>query len=484
MRESAMFSVRALQKYLLFVMLTVFCLSLTPAHGNDLSKSELYAVVVGVKQFQDPNVPPLTISDKDAKDFFQFLKESEKYFAKAHITLLLNEDATRSNVSKALREGLLGARRNDIVIIYFSGHGMADEKLPNEYYFVTYDTQMDNLFASALMMNDRNLFKGIDTDRVLFLADACHSGGFSPGIQKSISKETDRFFSLFNTISGKIGILSSKPDESSYEKPKFGNSIFTHYLLKGLRGEAATESKEGIITAKALYDYVYDETKKATKGLQHPQFYADKGSADIPVFAAPTFSQDLKIKVTFYYEDENRQVKLLTDEAQLKSGQHVGVTFRPETDCYVYILWWDSRGAVGRLFPNPKLTEGSGEVKAGQTYWLPSKQGERWYVLDDNPGEETIYFLASRERNPKIEQLYETLSQASTGKGGSPQAKDISGELERRLNLMGFADFTVPKEEASASFINKEALFESLKNEAKVPRADAIVKLTFKHVPR
>ncbi len=61
--------------------------------------------------------------------------------------------------------------------------------------------------------------------------------------------------------------------------------------------------------------------------------------------------------------------------------------------------------------------------------------------------------------------------------------KDISGELERRLNLMGFADFTVPKQEASASFTNKEALFESLKNEAKVPRADAIVKLTFKHVP-
>jgi hypothetical protein len=334
------------------------------------------------------------------------------------------------------------------------------------------------------MMNDKNLFKGIDTDRVLFLADACHSGGWSPGIQKSIAKETDRFFSLFNTASGRIGILSSRPDEESFEKPKFGNSIFTHYLLKGLRGEAATESKEGLISAKALYDYVYDQTKRATKGRQHPQLYAAKDSQETPVFAAPTFSQDLKIKVTFYYEDESRQVKLLTQGTQLKSGQRVGVAFRPETDCYVYILWWDSRGAVGRLFPNPKLTEGSGEVKAGQTYWLPSKQGERWYVLDDNPGEETVYFLASRERSPKIEQLYETLSLASTDQSGAGQMKDISEELERRLNLMGFADFTVPKEDASASFINKEALFGSLKNEAKVPRADAIVKLSFKHVPR
>lgn len=481
-----MFSVKTVTKCLVLAIVLMSCFTFTSAHGDDLSlsKSALYAVVVGVRQFQDPNVPPLRISDKDAKDFYQLLKESEKYFASAHLTLLLNEDATRASVSKALREGLLGAKRNDIVIVYFSGHGMADEKLPNEYYFITYDTQMDNLFASALMMNDKNLFKGIDTDRVLFVADACHSGGFSPGIQKSISKETDRFFSLFNTISGRIGILSSRPDEESFEKPKFGNSIFTHYLLKGLRGEAARESRDGLISAKALYDYVYDQTKKATRGRQHPQLYAAKGSEQTPIFAAPTFSQDLKVKVTFYYEDENRQVKPITEGAHLKSGQRVGVAFRPETDCYVYILWWDSSGAVGRLFPNPKLTEGTGAVKAGQTYWLPSKEGERWYVLDDNPGEETVYFLASRDRNPEIEQLYETLSLASQDKRKTAQTRDISEELERRLNLMGFADFTVPKEAVASSFTNREALFESLKNEAKVPRADAIVKLSFKHLPR
>ncbi len=355
-------------RVLFTIMVMLSCFYLAPAHADDLSKSELYAVIVGVKKFQDTNIPSLTISDKDAKDFYQFLKESEKYFSKTHITLLLNENATRANVSKALRNGLIGARKNDIVIMYFSGHGMADEKLPNEFYFVTHDTQLDNLFATALMMNDKNLFKGIDTDRVLLVADACHSGGFSPGIQKSILKETDRFFSAFNSVSGRIGILSSRPEEESYEKPKYGNSIFTHYMLKGLRGEAAKGSKQATITAKDLYDYVYEQTKKATKGLQHPQLYAAKGSEQTPVFVAPTFSQDLKVKVTFYYEDEKKQVKLLTDGARLKSGQHVGITFVPDSDCYVYILWWDSRGSVGRLFPNPQLTEGTGDVKAGRTY--------------------------------------------------------------------------------------------------------------------
>jgi hypothetical protein len=445
---------------------------------------ELYAVIIGLKSFQDPQIPPLNISDKDAKDFYQFLKGSEKYFSKTHISLLLNEQATRVNVSKALRQDLRNAGKDDFVIIYLSGHGAADPSLPNEYYFVTYDTQMNNLFATAVMMNDQNLFKGIDTDRVLLVADACHSGGFSAGIQKSTAKEADRFFSVFKSIQGRVSILSSKPDESSYEEPHYKNSVFTHYLLKGLRGEANKGSKDGIVTAKQIYDYVYQKTKDVTEGLQHPQLFAAKGQENTPVFKTPTFAEDLKIKVEFFYEDESKQVRPLEDGSTLRSGDHVGVAFRSESDAYVSILWWDSTGSVGRLFPNPKLTEGTGEIKAGTTYWLPSKEGERWYVLDDKPGEETIYFMASRARNTKIEELYGTLSQMSAADKESAQTSAVAGELERQLNLMGFADVTAAKASTPTSFSNKENLFQAMDRETKVVGADAIVKLKFKHVSR
>ena len=376
------------------------------------------------------------------------------------------------------------AGKDDFVLIYLSGHGAADPALPNEYYFVTYDTQLDNLFASAVMMNDQNLFKGIDTDKVLLVADACHSGGFSPGLQKSIATETDKFFSLFRNVQGRLSILSSKPDEKSYEEPKYGNSIFTHYLLKGLRGECNKGSKTGVVTAKELYDYVYNHTKDATGGLQHPQIYSAKGQEDTPVFRTPTFDRELKIKTEFFYEDENKQVRPLKDGATLKSGDHVGIAFRSESDCYVYILWWDSSGSVGRLFPNPQLTEGTGEIKAGKTYWLPSKEGERWYVLDDKTGEETIYFMASRARNPKIEELCNTLSRMSAAAQSATKTKEVAGELERELNLMGFADVTAPKAAGPVSFDNRERLFEAMEDQTRVAGADAIVKLKFKHVPR
>ncbi len=122
---------------------------------------------------------------------------------------------------------------------------------------------------------------------------------------------------------------------------------------------------------------------------------------------------------------------------------------------------------MGRLFPNPKLTEGSGEIKAGITQWLPYKQGKHWYVLDKNVGEETIYMVASRERNPKLEQLYSKLQ--STG-------------LERELNLMGIEEFTLPDKSKQLSDYDRERLFQKMENQIKVVGADKVIGLRFKHV--
>jgi len=290
--------------------------------------------------------------------------------------------------------------------------------------------------------------------------------------------------SLFQGIRGRLGIASSRPDQLSYERPIFGNSVFTHFLLKGLRGEASRGSSgSGVITTRSLYDYVAKQTSEATEGQQSPQIYNVGGGNDqAPIFVVPKFDQPLKIRVQFQCEDDEKKIRPLTNDSVLKSGQHVGITFRPEDDCYVYILWWDSIGNVGRLFPNPKLTEGTGRVKANETYWLPSMEGERWYVLDDKPGEETVYLVASRARNPKLETLYDTLRNMSVAARQGSEGKKITGELEREINLMGFADYTAHKAANSASSATRKSLFESMSNEIKVSGAEAMYWVKFKHV--
>lgn len=468
------------------VIFLVTTVAVLPASARDLGNSELYAVVAGVAKYQDSRVKPLQLSDKDAKDFYGFLEERKNLFPKAHLKLLVNEEATRHNLTKALRDGLKPARKDDIIIIYLSGHGAADPGRPDEFYFICHDGRVDNLFGTAVRMNTQDLLKGIDSDRILMLADACYSAGFSEVLEKERVKATDVFFSMFQSLQGRIAISSSRPDEVSFENPnKYGNSVFTHFLMKGLRGEACRQSSNGVITAKDLYQYVYEQTKEATKGKQSPQLYCAKGrDNDTPIFRVPTFKQPLTIKVQFATKDDNEQVHPLANDSVLKSGQQIGCSFRAESDCHVYVLWWDSTGNVGRMFPNPKLSEGTGEVKAGQTYWLPSREGKHWYVLDKNVGDETIYFIASRERNPKIEGLYDKLCSLSTAARSGVQGQDLSKALEKELDIMGVEDYTVPDKSPGLAQQNLEGLFESMENEVKVAGADAVFRLKFKHVDR
>ncbi|MFA6222224.1 MAG: DUF4384 domain-containing protein [Desulfomonilaceae bacterium] len=468
-----------------WAVLGLLMVDLPTAMAAAQGKGELYAVVVGLTRFQDSRIGKLTISDRDAKDVHSFLKEREKLFSRAHIRLLVNEEATRDNLTAAFRDFLKPAGKDDLVLIYLSGHGAADPERPDEFYFLTYDTNMKNLFGTAVWMNQQALFKGIDSDRVLLIADACHSGGFSPGIDRAIAKEADSFFSLFNVLKGRMALTSSRFDELSYEAPsKFGNSVFTHFFLKGLRGDACKDLSTGTITANNLYSYVYDSTRSATNNKQNPQFYFPKGQdGETPVFRVPVHKDRLNIKVQFVHKDDADQEYPLTNESVLRSGQRVGLSFRPESDCYVYVLWWDSTGNVGRLFPNPKLTEGTGEARAGQSYWLPSKGSKHWYVLDKNPGEETVYLVASRARNTKIENLYEKLaSMAATTRTGA-KGQEITTALEQEVeSIMGFEEHTISDARGQRSTEDTQRLSEAMETEVGTAGAEAVFKVKFKHI--
>lgn len=457
-------------------------------------EARLFALAVGVTVFKDSRVPSLNLSAKDARDFHQFLEERKHIFPSSPSpTLLVDKEATRANISSAIRNKLGKATKDDIVIIYLSGHGAMyspigrasrDRKEDDEFYFITHDADVDNLYGTALLMNDQNLFKGIQSERCLLLADACHAGGFTGGLAKSIPKSIDPIRNLFQGLRGRVGIASSNPHEQSFEKDIFGNSIFTHFLMKGLRGEAVRETSSRIVTVKQLYDYVAMKTREASEGRQNPLFYAsDPRAGSTPVFLVPTYASALNLKVQFQYETSEGTVGALEEGNVLRSGQHFGVAFGADADCYLYIFWRDSEGQFGQLFPNPQLTEGTAEVRAGRTYWLPSMGGERWYVLDNVPGEETIYVVASRQRNKKIEDLSASMVSLALAKGAKTK-EQLSMALEREINLMGIASHTAAKTRGKKVASTKQELFHSMESEMRLAGADCFYKITFRHKDR
>jgi len=442
----------------------------------------LYALIVAVGKYKDESAVKLPVVPA-ATQLYDFLAERRGLFGKAHVALLIDEQATKANIVKALTTGLSKAGKKDIVIVYMESHGSILPSDPEKFYFMAYDSTSGKP-ETFLWVNNKELFRDVKSERLLFLTGSCFSGGFLTGLARTKGLKPSMGF--LEELEGRFGISAASGAEVSVFGGRYGMSLFGFYLIKGLRGEADANG-DGIVTVKELYDYISDRVVKDSLGAQHPQLFASRGDPEAtPIYKTPVYSKELKIDVKFFYEAEDGQVKPLTDESVLKSRQRVGVAFKAESDCYVHVLWWDTNGKVGRLFPNPRLTEGdrSGSVQAGKTYWLPSKGQEKyWYVLDDQAGHETIYFVASRERNKKLEKLYEELQAVGARVSSAARVGDPARMLEREINLMGFADQTVPMKKQAASYRSREQLVDEFENKIKIAGADAVVRVKFKHAP-
>ncbi|HEX9934718.1 MAG TPA: DUF4384 domain-containing protein [bacterium] len=94
---------------------------------------------------------------------------------------------------------------------------------------------------------------------------------------------------------------------------------------------------------------------------------------------------------------------------ELKSFDKFQVLLRPHTDCYAYLLFYDSAGKASLLFPSKEAGE-STSLKKGSVVRVPGDG--LYFELDDNPGVETLYLLASSSPLADVEWLLEKMEKA------------------------------------------------------------------------
>lgn len=225
-------------------------------------RGRLYALVVGVGRFQDPKIPALYFADKDAEDFHQVVWSQKGLFGEMHISLLKNEAATKSAMETKLRELFSSARKDDTVIVYVSGYATLESITESgPLLFLANDADLKHLRPSCLSLSDAMLASKVTSTRVLWILDVSSTGG---------SAQSAEFLSLLPKPEGWAIMTAARFDEKPQERYELRNSIFTHFLVKGMWGEANAD-KDGIITLRTLYDYAYSKTVEASKGAQHPQ---------------------------------------------------------------------------------------------------------------------------------------------------------------------------------------------------------------------
>ncbi|HVN48015.1 MAG TPA: DUF4384 domain-containing protein, partial [Bacteroidota bacterium] len=85
------------------------------------------------------------------------------------------------------------------------------------------------------------------------------------------------------------------------------------------------------------------------------------------------------------------------------SGEEIKMMVQLKTDCFVYVLYYGANKEVQLLFPY-KLRQFQDDYATEKNYYIPA--GRTWIELDQNPGKETFFLIASNERLLDIEAKY------------------------------------------------------------------------------
>jgi len=266
-------------------------------YDTPATKPNLYVVAVGVSDYQDARFR-LTYADKDARDLADSFESKRDRFKAVKVLRILNRDATRENILKA-KDFLKGSQVDDLIVLFFAGHGLLDSKL--DYYFATADMDFKNPAKRGLPYEAiEDLLDGIRARKKLLLMDTCHSGeldkdevqiartekqpqgeikvhsirgldfGITPKVGLSNSYQLlQEMFADLRRGTGAVVIASAGGAEYALESAAWKNGVFTHALLRGLKGEAARD-KNGRVHVSELRDFVEQEVRRLTQNRQAP----------------------------------------------------------------------------------------------------------------------------------------------------------------------------------------------------------------------
>lgn len=211
-------------------------------------------------------MPTLKYTDDDAYHLYAFLKSPEGgAVPDEQISVLIDEDANKEQIIRTMKRKFHKADANDVIVFYFSGHGYDGSFIPSDF-----DGKNNLLSHSDLI----NVLESSKAKHKVVFADACHSGSLNQNntlaMKAPYSKKLTDYYKQFNDSKGGLALLmSSKETEYSLEDHGLRQGVFSHYLMRGLKGEA-NSNNDRLISISELYDYVNYNVKRYTGNIQNP----------------------------------------------------------------------------------------------------------------------------------------------------------------------------------------------------------------------
>ncbi|HEX3785575.1 MAG TPA: caspase family protein [Pseudonocardiaceae bacterium] len=238
---------------------------------KDTMPERRMALLIATDTYTDPTFSKLDAPQADAEALKAVL--CDRRIGNYQVGTLHN--AAAHEINKAVEALFAEAGRDDLLLLYFSGHGVKDDA--GRLHLITNNSDSRLLASTAVSaVFVRDQMDRTKSRRVIVLLDCCYAGAFPPGTRHRAGGHVE-FPQLKSR--GRAVITSSSELEYSYEAS--GNpaatmagqstpSVFTGALVRGLQTGDADLDGDGLVEVNELYDYVYQQVR-AKAPQQNPQ---------------------------------------------------------------------------------------------------------------------------------------------------------------------------------------------------------------------
>jgi tetratricopeptide (TPR) repeat protein len=363
----------------------------TPAAGGNT-----YALLIGISKYKKPELD-LQFANADAIELGKFL-ESPRGGGVPHdnILMLTDDKATTAALRSGFQDFLKRrAGKNDTVVIMAAGHGTVESPGSKKAYILTYDTDPQDMAATALPMQEvADLFteqlKAVR--RVLLFVDVCKAGTIGTIKSTTVNSNVQELGDIDGDL---FGLLASRPKELSEEGPQFGggHGVFSYYLVRGLEGDA-DDNKDGIVDASELIKYVSGQVPTATMDKQHPREF---GTYENKMALSDTKKPGIQITQFRRLQDARNGGPLFTASAQ---DLPLSSEAASSLDKYNQAI------SAGRILPN-QTANAFDALKPLQAQLSPDRYRQatnQLRVALENRGQETLLRYLAGDENPQTRQ--------------------------------------------------------------------------------
>jgi hypothetical protein len=260
-----------------FLYLFIFLLIFPPQ--VKAKESRRIILTIGISHFKDKTYHNLKYASKDGTKLGKFLEQSWKNITyKKNLFSTKKKNITKKMIMASLREiQRKNFSKDDIVIIYISTHGTLTKNKRTaklEKYLVTSTTDSKNIENTGFPFKKlQQIFRQLKSQKKALILDSCFSGTGKSVFSNEVKEEIKKYkgvlapYEEFNVAKGEILLFSSQGNEPSQENRALGGSVYTYYLLEGLKKD---RNQDGVITLTEAHDYARARTSTFTKGTQNP----------------------------------------------------------------------------------------------------------------------------------------------------------------------------------------------------------------------